>query len=73
MTYSRPRHRGIEEGFIEWVILRLGLEGCVGASRQAGEKALQVKLQAAVSWARWAEWFHFAPREAGLRKGERLA
>lgn len=40
MIYSRPRRRRIKEGFIEWVILRLGLEGCVGAHRQAGEKAL---------------------------------
>lgn len=34
---------------------------------------LQAELHAALIWARWMEWFHFAQRKAGLRKMECLA
>lgn len=63
----------IREGFTEQVTLGLGLRVCVGVQRQASEGTLQAELHAALSWARWMVWFHFAQRRAGLGKVEQLA
>lgn len=52
----------IREGFTEQVTLGLGLRVCVGVQRQASEGTLQAELHAALSWARWMVWFHFAQR-----------
>lgn len=64
VTHFGPGDRAvIREGFTEQVTLGLGLRVCVGVQRQASEGTLQAELHAALSWARWMVWFHFAQGE----------
>lgn len=44
-----------------------------GVQRQASEGTLQAELHAALSWARWMVWFHFAQRRVESGKVEQLA